>query len=210
MYKIIFVYQTIKTVIDSNPNTKLKKSVELLLKKINKDITNLHFLYNGEKINENLTFDQLANNLDKERKEMNILIEEISSTYVKEKEMKSKEVICPKCNENILLNLKEYKINLYDCKNKHNINNILFEEFEGTQKINLSKIECNICKNNNKSNTFNKKFFKCLNCNINICPLCKSTHNEIHHIINYDFKSIICSKHKDNYLEYCHNCKKDL
>ena len=138
---------------------------------------------------------------------MNILVEEISSTYAKEKEMKSKEVICPKCNENILLNLKEYKINLYDCKNKHNINNILFEEFIKTQKI---KIICNICKNKNKSNTFNKEFFKWLNCNINICPLCKSTHNEIHHIINYDFKSIICSKHKDKYLEYCHNCKEDL
>ena len=157
MYKIIFVYQTINTVIDTNPNTKIKISKESSLKKINKDITNLHFLYNGEKINKDLTFDQLANNLDKERKEMNILVEEISSTYAKEKEMKSKEVICPKSNENILLNLKEYKINLYDCKNKHNINNILFEEFIKTQKI---KIICNICKNKNKSSTFNKEFFK--------------------------------------------------
>ena len=44
MYKIIFVYQTINIVIDTYPNTKLKKSIESLLKKINKDITNLHFL----------------------------------------------------------------------------------------------------------------------------------------------------------------------
>ena len=132
MYKIIFVYQTRNTAIYTNPKNKLKKSVESLLKKINKDITKLHFLYNGEKINMDLTFEQLANNLDKERKEMNILVEEISSIYEKEKEVKSKEVFCPKCNENIFLNLKEYKINLYDCKNKHNINNILYTEFEKT------------------------------------------------------------------------------
>ena len=44
MYKIIFVYQTINTVIDTNPNTKIKISKESLLKKINKDITNLHLL----------------------------------------------------------------------------------------------------------------------------------------------------------------------
>ena len=44
MYKIIFVYQTINTVIDTNLNTKIKISKESLLKKINKDITNLHLL----------------------------------------------------------------------------------------------------------------------------------------------------------------------
>ena len=39
----------------------------------------------------------------------------------------------------------------------------------------------------NKGNTHNNEFYKCLNCNYNICPLCKFTHNNSgHNIINYD------------------------
>ena len=36
--------------------------------KINIDITSLYFLYGGEKINLNLTFEQLANSIDKNKK----------------------------------------------------------------------------------------------------------------------------------------------
>ena len=41
--------------------------------------------------------------------------------------IKSKEIICPKCNENILIKIDEYKINLYNCKSNHEINNILLK-----------------------------------------------------------------------------------
>ena len=44
--------------------------------------------------------------------------------------IKSKEVICPECNENILINVKNYKINLIDCKNGYIETNLLFEEYE--------------------------------------------------------------------------------
>ena len=37
------------------------------------------------------------------------------------------------------------KKNLFDCKNNHNINNILLNEYENN--IDISKIICNNCKN---------------------------------------------------------------
>ena len=208
MYKISFNYETNITVIYSNPDDKIKTSINSLLAKIDKDNTNLLFLYNGLKINEELTINELANGFDKERKELNIIIQDMSTIYQREKEEKSKEIICSICHENCLLKIKDYKINLYNCKNKHNIDNILLTEFEKTQTIDLTKIVCQKCNDKNKRTAYD--FFNCINCNMDICPLCKSTHDNTHHIINYDYKTFICKKHKEIYNKYCLYCKKDL
>ena len=40
------------------------------------------------------------------------------------------------------------------------------------------------------SNLYNNELFICLNCNINLCPLCKSKHKKEHKIINYELKNI--------------------
>ena len=77
---------------------------------------------------------------------MNIIVYDIyENEIVEEKIEKSKEIICPKCKENILIEIKDYKINMYDCKNKDIIENIKIKEFENTQKIDISKIICNEC-----------------------------------------------------------------
>ena len=102
--------------------------------------------------------------------------------------IKSKYIICPQCEENIKYKINDYKIYLYECKNGHRMNNILLNEFEKTQLIDISKIKCEECKENNKSNTFNNNFYKCITCEINICPLCKSSHDKSHNIINYEQK----------------------
>ena len=44
-------------------------------------------------------------------------------------------------------------------------------------KINEAKILCDKC-DNKKSETTNKKFYKCMNCCINLCPLCKLNHEK--------------------------------
>ena len=108
------------------------------------------------------------------------------------------------------MNINEYKIDLYECKNGHNIKNILLNEFEETQKINMSDIQCNICKNNNKSISYNNIFYKCLTCNNNICPLCKCNHDKNHIIINYDEKYYICNEHNEKYISYCKDCNKNI
>ena len=74
------------------------------------------------------------------------------------------------------MDIIDYKIKLFDCKSKHNLENILLNEFEGTQNIDLAQIKCDICKNNNKSNSYNNIFYKCNTCNKNICALRKENH----------------------------------
>ena len=106
--------------------------------------------------------------------------------------------------------IKDFKINLYECKNGHEIKNILLNEFDETQSIELDKIICDTCKIKDKSKTYNNEFFKCLKCNKNLCPLCKSKHDNKHEIIDYDDHYYICENHNKNYGAYCENCKKNL
>jgi hypothetical protein len=108
------------------------------------------------------------------------------------------------------MKINNYKIELYDCKNNHYIDNILLEEYENTQKLDISKIICNICNKNNKSDTYNNGFYICNTCKINICPLCKIKHDKNHNIINYEQKEYICEIHNENYIKYCHTCKKNI
>ena len=45
----------------------------------------------------------------------------------------NKKIICPICQENIFIELKDYKINLHNCKNEHKLEYIL-KDFVKTQK----------------------------------------------------------------------------
>ena len=74
----------------------------------------------------------------------------------------------------------------------------------------MSKIECDDCKNNKKSNTYNNEFFNCITCTSNLCPLCKIKHNKTHIIIDYDSKDIICNIHNESFVSYCNKCKKNI
>ena len=141
MAEIIFNYKGIETFIQSNINEKMKDIINKNISKNNNK--NIYFIYNGNIINEELTFIQQANEIDIKRKKMNILVyNEENKNDINTNMIISNEIICPECKENILINIKDYKINLYECKNGHIKNDILFEEFENYQKIYLSKIKC--------------------------------------------------------------------
>ena len=86
----------------------------------------------------------------------------------------------------------------------------MFKEFENIENIDISKIICNNCKINNKSNTYKNEFYICNICKINLCPLCKSNHNNNHKIINYDNKYYICEMHNKEYNKYCKDCKLNI
>ena len=90
------------------------------------------------------------------------------------------------------------------------MNNILLDEFEKSQYIDISKIKCDICKEKSKYNTYNNEFYRCIECGMDICPLCKSLNDSSHHIINYDQKNNICEKHNDIYVKYCNTCKLNI
>ena len=87
--------------------------------------------------------------------------------------------------------------------------NVLYE-FEETQKIYLKSIICDICKKNNKGNSYNKEFYICNTCNKDICLLCKSVHDQNHKIINYDDKNYICRKHNEPFHKYCKTCNENI
>ena len=212
MTQVEFVYNGAITLIQCNMNEKMKEIIKRFKEKANINNNNIFYTYDGKiGINEELKFEEIANSEDKKRKKMNILVYD-TEIEIKEKDIiKSNNIICPECKENIKMEIKDYKINLYGCKNKHSIKNILLNEFEETQNIDRLNIICDICKINNKSISYNNIFYKCITCNKNICPLCKLNHNNNNHIIiNYDDKDYICNKHNEKYISYCEKCNKNL
>ena len=215
MAEVIFIYNGINTIIQCNLNEKIKDISKRFKDKANLNNKNINYTYNGKLVlNEELTFEELANTEDKIRKKMSFIVFdnliEVKDEEKEKEKIKSKDIICPYCKENIRMNINKYKINLLKCSNGHNIENILLDEFEETQNINLEEIICNICKNYNKSISFNNIFYKCLTCNNNICPLCKPNHDKDHIIINYDEKYYVCNEHNDKYMLYCEDCNKNL
>ena len=150
MAKVIFNYNELKTDIQCNLNDKIEDVYKKYEIKIGKDISKFYFIYNGNKINDNKILNEIINEEDKRRNIMNILVNENDNSIIKDNIKESKVIICPECNENILINLNKYKINLFNCKNNHEKKNIKLTEYQNN--IDISKIICDNCKINNKSN----------------------------------------------------------
>ena len=177
------------------------------------DLNQLQFLYNGNQVNFNLKLAEQLNSLDKEKNIMTILVYELRNSIVSNNSInmyKSKEIICPKCFSICRIKIKNYKIKLFGCKNGHEFNNILLSEFNDTQNINESNIICGICKKINKKKSYNKQFYICPICNINICPLCNSQHNKNHKTIDFDTRNFICNIHNEGFTYFCKNCNNNL
>ena len=211
--EVEFNYKGSKVIIHCQENEKMKNICQNFINKIKENKNNIYFSYNGnagKSFNENLTFGQMINSEDKKRNKMNILVHENEVNNKLKDIIKSRDIICPICSESIKIKINDYKITLFGCKNKHRIDNILINEFENTQKINNKNIKCEICKNMDKSISYNKTFYKCCKCQKNLCPLCKANHDKKHKIINYDDRLYICNKHCENYNSYCKECKINL
>ena len=156
MVEIEFIQNCKYTSIYCNYNEKFKDILKRYMNLTRNDLNSVYYLYSGNIIEnlEELTFNKIANKIDKERNKMTIQINKIN--IEDESIIKSKIIICPKCYECTKIKIKDYKINLYGCKNNHNINNILLDEYLDLQNIDESKIICNKC-NNKKSNSYERK-----------------------------------------------------
>ena len=210
MAQVEFQYKETTTIIKCQLDEKLSEIIQKFIaeSKTNKD--EINYFYEGkELLDETMAFNQIANSIDKARKKMNIVIMD-KKLDENNSLIKSKQIICPKCQENIRMNINNFKINLFDCKNNHNTNNILLNEIEICQMINITKIICGICKDKNKANTLKNEFYRCYECNINLCPSCKQQHDNKHSIQNYDKISYFCNKHNNPYNSYCKQCKKNI
>ena len=107
------------------------------------------------------------------------------------------------------MTIKDYKLKFYECKNEHQINNILLSEFNQTQYINESNILCKDCKKS-KIESLNNLFFICINCQKGMCYGCKLKHDKNHKIIDYNMKNYFCNIHNDSLISYCQDCKTNL
>ena len=205
-----FIFEGKPIIIYCRESDKMKEVIKQFCIKSNVRRNSIYCLYSGNKIDENIKIKELIKSKNINEK-ISILVYLIDKENLENSPsiVKPSQVICPKCGEIALMSFRNYKIFL-NCKNNHEIDNIFLKDFENTQKIDESKIICQECKRINKSSSFNKEFFICLNCKKNLCPLCKSNHNSNHNIINYDQKNYICSEHHDNYSLYCKTCKKNL
>ena len=129
MAEVEFIYNGTKTIIQCNLSEKIKDISKRFKDKINLTNKNINYTYNGNLVlNEELKFEDIVNNEDKIRKKMSFIVFD-NLIETKDKDIiKSKEIICPECKENIRMNINEYKINLLKCKNGHNKENILLDE----------------------------------------------------------------------------------
>ena len=179
MVEVIFVYNDKEINIKCQIEEKMDEIIKKFAIKISKDIKSFDFTYNEYKINTQLTLNQLINKSDSIKKKIYIFVKSKDNLYMNTVSndgapknaganiIKTKDIICPECNESIRFLIKDYKITLYDCKNRHNFKNILLNEFENTQIIDKSKFLPNICKEHNE-------FYVvyCSNCKKNLCYEC--------------------------------------
>jgi len=208
--QIAFIYNGANIIIQCRIDEKMKDIFQNFKFKAKVENKRLIYMYNGITIqNEELSFNEIANSDDKSRNKMNILVIDGERTVLisNDRIIKSKNIICEKCKEDIKFNIEDYNINLFECKNKHDIDNIFLDAFNSTQNINISKIICQNCGKYNKGNVHNNIFYKCNNCKKNLCPICYSNHDKNHSVINYDDKNYIFDKHNKICMAYCENCK---
>ena len=205
---ITFILNGIEINVQSDRNQYMKDIFSKFCIKASKKMKDIYFLYKGEMIDKNLKLNQI-NNKDKEIK---ILVNEYSNDMNNKSNQNQNKIniICPRCEEICVININNYQLSLSECENGHNTSNLLFQEYYNKIKnIDESKIKCNQC-NKKISESYNNQFYKCVNCNINLCPLCNSNHDNNHITIDYELKNYICYIHKERYISYCPQCKMNL
>ena len=207
MEQITFSFEGKETTIQCNKNEKMKEICNRYAQQLNREISQISFSSKGNEINENMTINDLLKDMDNNEGKLSILVENSKDSFNEIKVIESKNIICPKCKQNAKIDIKNYKINLYDCKNKHSIKNIVLNDYEDIQLINEDKLICGIC---NKKVNDNDDFYFCLKCQKNICLICKQNHDNIHIIINYNQKDYSCAEHNEQYISYCCNCEKNM
>jgi len=211
MVSIEFEYQQTKTLIQANLSERFETILNKFKIKTNVNTDSLCYLANGSNIEKNDIIENIMNDNDKQNQMIKILVNDTNIGDSKNDNLvKSKDIICPACKEVCKMEIKNYRIKLYDCKNGHVKENIKLDEFNKTQIIDISKIICDNCKSNNKAESYKNKFFKCCECDMNLCSLCKSKHDNTHSILNYDDKDYKCNRHDKDFLKYCQSCKINL
>ena len=171
--KVIFTFNGNNIIIKSLLHEKMSDICQRYVSKIRMNFNNLIFLYGGNQLNFELSFEKQANSIDKSEKEMKILV------YEKQLE----DFICPNCGEKINLNSKEIDEIIL-------LNNNINGKINGVKSI-LDNIIKNSLVNslNNQLKNINE-ILKTLNEDIakNNEKLEKLLYNSVNNSVNNDFK----------------------
>jgi hypothetical protein len=161
MVKVIFLHNNDNFIVKSYPNDLMKEIIQEFLTQSKIDADSVVFLYEGNKINEELELETVITNRDLQQNSMNIIVKNLNELDENKADtiIKSKDVICPDCGENCIIKINDYIISLSNCYNEHKTNGILLNEYEETQNIDISNITCDKCKGNNKKRNNNIFFF---------------------------------------------------
>ena len=115
------------------------------------------FIANGMKLSENKRIIDSMNQMQIMNRKMRIFVTSLNNSQIENYIVESKDIICPKCFEECRIKIIDYIVNLFDCRNNH-LSALKLKNFKEYQRIDLSKIKCDICKNKNKGNTYNNVF----------------------------------------------------
>ena len=125
MAEVIFIYKSQTYVIQCQKNELFKDICQKFSNKANINLSSAYFMYDSKVINLQLTYEQIVKGDNK----MTVLVELNEDGVCKDKNIAvSKEIICPTCQENCLIKFKEYKFDL-NCKNKHEFNDLLLNDY---------------------------------------------------------------------------------
>ena len=156
MSKVVFIFEGSRIEILCSEEEKMKDICKQLANKIDKNINNIHFLFNGDTINLELKYKEIK----KSNNEVNILV------YEKENEG----MICPKCGETINIynnnnnNVNEYiKNELIEIKDDieiiNNSNNMTIDRIKNQLK-NIMKLIDNMLQQIKKNEIINNNKIK--------------------------------------------------
>ena len=206
MVEIEFNFEQRRVTMQANLDDYLSTIINKYCAKTQLDKNSVIFITHSMQIKEDKKVKEIMNQIEKINKRMYIAVfplikDENESVFVD-----SKDIICPKCSNLCRIKIEDYNVKLYECKNNH-ISIINLDKFKESQKVDLSKIRCDICNINNMGKSYEHTFYYCLNCNVNVCVLCKEKHNINHFIVNYELKNYKCPIHYDSYFKYCRTCK---
>jgi len=128
MAQVEFQYDGISTIIQCKEDQNMSEICNNFITKSNINENNINYIYDGKnykQFDKDIAFNQIANTIDKARKKMNIFVMSNEKTFIDDNNTKvrAKNIICPKCSENIKIKkIENYKLDLFECKNNHKYN----------------------------------------------------------------------------------------
>ena len=209
MIEVEFECNQNKIMIQANIYESFQAIIDKYIQKSLIQLNSAYFIANGNQIKPESSLESIMTDIDKQNKKIKVLVNMLEDKDDDSQEqviIKSKFIICPKCGEICRITIEDCKIKLFGCCNNHTTNDIRLLDFKDSQKVNISKIVCGKCKSKNKGDSINHEFYICLTCKINICTLCKTTHNSSHNVIRDEQINNICLKHNKEFIEYCIKC----